>query len=208
MSELPKQAPEVRPTPPSSGEMLRTMCTTDVDQLRVEKNGSKPDRESAEYKAFSDEQLSGIDFENRQDWQKNAEKEKALSEASRRRLESLTPPKSKEIIPSPIEDALNMHRQYVDGGKTNRVLLAQAISALIGYIPSGKAMTPINRVSSAHKRQLLLGVEKDGGGDWTQTTLGVFALELEADRYPSVSQQIKDLVSDAVDVAGKPWQNR
>lgn len=85
-----KQAPEVvREAPFSSGEMLRTLYTTGVDQLWIDQNGSQPNRDSAEYKAFSDQQLSGIDFQNRQDWQKNAEKEKALSEAANRRLKSL-----------------------------------------------------------------------------------------------------------------------
>lgn len=90
MSESQKY-PDMRPTTPTSGERLRTLYTIGVDQLWVEEHGLEPDRESDKYKAFSDEQLSGIDFENRQDWQKNAVKEKALSEAANRRMKSFTP---------------------------------------------------------------------------------------------------------------------
>jgi len=107
-------------------------------------------------------------------------------------------------VPTPIQEALKKHRSYVEGGKTDRVLLTQAISELIGYTPRGEIMTPIEKASLKHKRALLLCVEKDRGGDWTQASLGVFALQLEADHlYPTVSEKVKALVSDAVNVAQK-----
>src|SRR6185369_13683090 len=109
-------------------------------------------------------------------------------------------PGAKEVngleVPAMIQDALAKHKAYVEGGKQNRLLLAQAISDLVGYIPEGKMGTPIERVSSEHKRQFLLLVEKDRGGDWTAASLGMFSLGLEADRYPSVVTEIKALISD------------
>lgn len=90
MSELPGKAPEQKI---NSADMLRTMYTTGADQLYFEETGQEPVVDGVrtqEAKAYADNLLAPINFEDRTNWQQNAELEMKLSQASNRRLMSMT----------------------------------------------------------------------------------------------------------------------
>lgn len=92
MSELPSKAPEEQSV--NSADMLRTMYTTGADQLFFKKTGQEPivnGNRTPEAKAYADTLLDPINFEDRTNWQKNANLEMKLSQASNRRLKSFLP---------------------------------------------------------------------------------------------------------------------
>jgi len=96
MSELPDRGPEQAF---NSAKMLKTMYETGAEQLYEEETGKvaiENGARTSDAQTWVDSKLAPINFEDRKNWQINADLEMSLSQACSRRLGS---PLQKQEMP-------------------------------------------------------------------------------------------------------------